>query len=319
MKNAVQLNMISEFSINSIQISHLQYADDTLIFLNASEEEADNLVIILQIFEAITGLKVNFQKSSVISIGADNMVEAMAEILKCKVETLPLKYLGMPVGAKSRNSDIWDAVIEKFQKKVEKKLNQIMRNFLWGATSDKRKIIWVAWERACIPKETGGLGIRNLRLTNKALLAKWSWRFSKEKKQLWRRIIQEKMHTESEAIWAKHNSKPRKRNVEEYSETKRTSAKNAFVRDMIKNNTWDIKLRRNLHQPEMSQMLQMFEVLGAPPILEDEDELICTASGGFSTKTCYTWLIQQLPATPNDVPFSCIWIQYVPPKVQFFM
>lgn len=78
---------------------------------------------------------------------------------------------------------------------------------------------------------------------------------------------------------------------------------------------------RNLHQPEMSQMLQMFEFLGTPPTLEDdeEDELICTSSGGFNNRTCYKWLIQQLPATPNDVPFSCMWIQSVPPKVQFFM
>ncbi|XP_026396979.1 uncharacterized protein LOC113291692 [Papaver somniferum] len=158
------------------------------------------------------------------------------------------------------------------------------------------------------------------------------------------------MHTKSEAIWDKHTSKPQGRgmwkNIQKQREVieqlsiikiskgnamsfwediwdgtqnlktrfpliyKLALAKNSSVRDMIKNNTWDIKLRRNLHQPEMSQML---EVLGTPPTLEDE--LICTASGGFSPKTCYKWLIQQLPATPSDVPFYCIWIQFVPPKV----
>ncbi|XP_026459317.1 uncharacterized protein LOC113359977 [Papaver somniferum] len=212
MKNAMQLNMISGFNINSIQISHLQFAYDTLVFLDVTEEEAHNLVIILQVFEAITGLKVNFTKSSVITIGADHSVAAIAEILKCKIEVLPLKYLGMAMGAASRSYNIWDSVIEKFQKKlapwkrkfftkagrillmhtslsslpiyymsifqmsvsIEKKLDQIMRYFLWGSSADKKRINWVAWDRACKPKKLGGLGIRNLGLTNKALLAKWS-------------------------------------------------------------------------------------------------------------------------------------------------
>ncbi|XP_026440734.1 uncharacterized protein LOC113339717 [Papaver somniferum] len=118
MKNAVQLNMISGFSINSIQVSHLQYAYDTLVFLDAKEKEAENLVIILHIFEARTGLCVNFLKSAILSIGADHIIEEMAVLLKCKIEKLLLKYLGIPVGATSRESSIWDSVIEKFQKKL---------------------------------------------------------------------------------------------------------------------------------------------------------------------------------------------------------
>lgn len=215
----MQLNMISGFNINSIQISHLQYVDDTLVFLNASEEEAENLVMILQISEAITWLRVNFNKSSAISIYADHKIGAISEILKCKIESLPLKYLGMAVGATLKNSSIWDAVLVKFQKKLaqwkrnfytkagrvfliqtslsilliyymsifqppvsaERKLNHIMRNLLWGTTIEKRIINWVACERSCKPKKQGALGIRNLRLTNKALISKWSWRFSREK------------------------------------------------------------------------------------------------------------------------------------------
>ncbi|XP_026433063.1 uncharacterized protein LOC113330469 [Papaver somniferum] len=118
MKNAVQLQIISGFSINSIQVSHLQFVDDTLVFLDAKEEEAENLVIILQIFGEITGLSVNFSKSDVISIGTEHKIDAIAEIMNCKIEILPLKYLGLPVGATARCSAIWEVVIEKLQKKL---------------------------------------------------------------------------------------------------------------------------------------------------------------------------------------------------------
>ncbi|XP_026458569.1 uncharacterized protein LOC113359096 [Papaver somniferum] len=63
------------FSINNgLAVSHLQYADDTLVFLDAKEEEAENLLIILQIFEAMTGLKVKLSKSSILSVGADEKI-----------------------------------------------------------------------------------------------------------------------------------------------------------------------------------------------------------------------------------------------------
>ncbi|XP_026383660.1 uncharacterized protein LOC113279172 [Papaver somniferum] len=118
MKNAVHLNMISGFSVNSIKVSHLQFADDTLVFLDAKEEEAENLVLILQIFEAIIGLSVNFSKSDIISIGTDHKVDVIADILNCRIEKFPLKYLGIPIGATSRSTTIWDVIIEFFLKKL---------------------------------------------------------------------------------------------------------------------------------------------------------------------------------------------------------
>ncbi|XP_026384653.1 uncharacterized protein LOC113280214 [Papaver somniferum] len=91
--------------------------------------------------------------------------------------------------------------------------------------------------------------------------------------------------------------------------------------DMIADGVWNIQLKRNLTQQEIPQMMELFSVQGTPPILndEEEDELQYNATGGFSVKLCYNWLIQQLPATLNEIPHSCIWIQFVPQKNQFFM
>lgn len=57
--------------------------------------------------------------------------------------------------------------------KVWRRLVRVQREFLWGEVGGGRKINWVKWSKVCQPKEKGGLGIRDIRLANLSLLAKW--------------------------------------------------------------------------------------------------------------------------------------------------
>ncbi|XP_016464777.1 putative mitochondrial protein AtMg01250 [Nicotiana tabacum] len=50
---------------NSLEITHLQYADDTLVFCDAEEEQLRFLRIILVLFEGISGLHINCRKSHI--------------------------------------------------------------------------------------------------------------------------------------------------------------------------------------------------------------------------------------------------------------
>lgn len=34
---------------------------------------------------------------------------------------------------------------------------------------------WVRWSSVCLPKENGGLGIKDISMLNSAFLAKWLW------------------------------------------------------------------------------------------------------------------------------------------------
>jgi len=56
---------------------------------------------------------------------------------------------------------------------VYNKIISIQRRFLWEWRSEKRPISWVSWETKCKSWEEGGLGIKDVRMFNNALLAKW--------------------------------------------------------------------------------------------------------------------------------------------------
>lgn len=77
----------------------------------------------------------------------------------------------------------------KMPEGVIKSIESIQARFLWGGADLKRKIHMVAWSKLLQDKSCGGLGIRNIRLLNEALIMKWWWRFGTEKDALWRKVI----------------------------------------------------------------------------------------------------------------------------------
>ena len=68
-------NLIScvQPSPNALPVSHLQYADDTPLFCDVEDDEVKNMVAILGCFEAVSDLKINFSKSSILGVSVDNI------------------------------------------------------------------------------------------------------------------------------------------------------------------------------------------------------------------------------------------------------
>ena len=50
-------------------------------------------------FEAISGLRINLDKSEIFPVGRVENMEALAFEFGCKVGRLPTTYLGLPLGA----------------------------------------------------------------------------------------------------------------------------------------------------------------------------------------------------------------------------
>jgi hypothetical protein len=45
-------------------------------------------------------------------------VEELASILWCGVASIPIKHLGLPLGAKYKDSNIWYSIIEKMENRL---------------------------------------------------------------------------------------------------------------------------------------------------------------------------------------------------------
>ncbi|OVA18844.1 hypothetical protein BVC80_8805g5 [Macleaya cordata] len=67
-----------------------------------------------------------------------------------------------------------------------------MRTFLWSKKGTSKGYHLIKWSQLYTSMDKGRLGIKQVQHMNTALLAKWGWRFSKEKTQLWFLIIEEK-------------------------------------------------------------------------------------------------------------------------------
>lgn len=72
-------------------LTHLQYADDTILFMTNSDENICTVNFLLLCFEEMSGLKINYQKSEVTLVGSENEEGAkrIADLFNCKVGTLP--------------------------------------------------------------------------------------------------------------------------------------------------------------------------------------------------------------------------------------
>ena len=100
------------------QITHLLFADDTLVFCNDTREKLAYLSWVLLWFEAIFSLKMNLEKSSILPLGIVENLEDLAAELGCRKGNLLTTYLGLPLGMKRKSIQVWDRVEERFRKKL---------------------------------------------------------------------------------------------------------------------------------------------------------------------------------------------------------
>ena len=96
-------------------VSHLLFADDTLVFYDADINHITALHGILSKFEEVSGLKINPGKSKLVPVGDVHNLHELEEILGCKESALPLKYLGLPLGATFKDKTIWNPILEKME------------------------------------------------------------------------------------------------------------------------------------------------------------------------------------------------------------
>ncbi|GJZ74415.1 RNA-directed DNA polymerase, eukaryota [Tanacetum coccineum] len=228
MEDAMAAGYYNGFSINTLNLSHLFFADDALFIGEWSRSNIKNLVSILDCFHKVSGLKINYHKSKLFGVGVSPVeVSLLASITGCNPLGSPFTYLGLPIDCNMARVNSWDPVVEKFSNRlsnwkasllsiggratlitsvlgalgtyffslfpmpstVNKKLETLRSNFFWGSADNSHKIPWISWNVVLASKDKGGLGIGSLYSLNHALIQKWRWRFLTNPHALWARLI----------------------------------------------------------------------------------------------------------------------------------
>jgi hypothetical protein len=193
-------------------LSILQYADDTILFMDHDLKKARNLKLILAAFEQLSGLKINFHKSELYCLGdAQDDAAIYAELFGCGQGQFPIRYLGILIHYRRLTIVEWKIVEEILQKQLSSwkgkllslegrlvlinsvltnmvlymiyffllpkgvlhKLDYYRSRFFWQGDSEKKKCQLVKWSIVCRPKDQGGLEVHDLEVKNSALLGKW--------------------------------------------------------------------------------------------------------------------------------------------------
>jgi hypothetical protein len=97
----------------------LQYANDTLLFLEKDVYVAFNFKWMLTCFEQISGMRINFHKSESIPINIEvEELQPFIDMFQCEVGSFPVKYLGIPLHFnKLRREDI-QPLIESLLRRI---------------------------------------------------------------------------------------------------------------------------------------------------------------------------------------------------------
>ena len=188
MDKAVHENLGEGFAVNNhnrpeLKISHLLFANDTLIFCGAERDQLLHLKGVLMCFEAVSGLHINLGKSEIVPVGTVQGIHDLAQVIGGRITTLPMKYLGLPLGARYKTKEIWNPILEKMERhlagwkrlylskggrltlikstlsslptyflslfpiplSVAKCIEKISRDFLWGGIGEEFKYHLVNW------------------------------------------------------------------------------------------------------------------------------------------------------------------------------
>jgi hypothetical protein len=108
-------------------LSILQYADDTILFMEHDMEKAQNLKLILAAFEQFSGLKINFHKSELFCFGeAQDEANLYVDLFGCGQGHFPIRYLGIPIHHRRLTIVEWKIVEERLQKPLSSWKGKLM-------------------------------------------------------------------------------------------------------------------------------------------------------------------------------------------------
>nr|KAJ0187106.1 hypothetical protein LSAT_V11C900454800 [Lactuca sativa] len=206
------------------KITHLCFADDLMVFCHGDSCSIKIIKKALDEFANAAGLVPNLAKSHIFFGNVKGPFKRkILRILPFVEGKLPMKYLGIPLVSTKLFIRDCKGLVDKVKRKVNdwknkslsyagrlqlisavlsslpvywasavllpkgttKEIEKIMRNFLWNSGQNGKGVAKVSWNEICKPKVYGGLGLKNLRDWNIALLSSRIWNIISGQNSLW--------------------------------------------------------------------------------------------------------------------------------------
>ncbi|XP_073133915.1 uncharacterized protein [Henckelia pumila] len=210
-------------------LSHLFFAEDSLIFFKAEMEDCQSIAECLKNYERASGKVINFEKSALSF--TPNTVPAMVNRIKSEL-TIPVVqgheiYLGLPTFSLRSKKVQFSYLVERILGRIRgwgskffsvggketliksvlqaiptyamscfripkgicEEIEKACANFWWGLENGKKQMHWKTWDFLCKPKCEGGLAFQKMEIFNKALLAKQIWGIIQNPSSLVARVL----------------------------------------------------------------------------------------------------------------------------------
>ena len=128
--------------------THLQFADDVILFINDDDSSVLGVKRTLQCFQVISGMKLNFEKSKIFGFHAStSQLRKWTSYLCCMHGKLPFTYLGASIGSSPTAIKFWDPLISRIKKKLgayeTSHISMVGRVILLKAAIDSTPIYWL--------------------------------------------------------------------------------------------------------------------------------------------------------------------------------
>ncbi|CAM8992687.1 unnamed protein product [Rhodiola kirilowii] len=229
-------------------ITHLFFADDSLLLFEATVATPSILKGILTEYERLAGQRVNYNKSElVLSPNTSAAVtQSFLSTLSVTIVDRHKRYLGLPLHLGRQVSANFLQLLDRVHAKskpwytstlscggrevliksvllaipqfhmqcfqipqgVLRQYQSLVKRFWWSGKQQTSPMHWLKYSVLCQPKETGGLGFRDLHLLNQAFLAKQGWRIFSQPTLLLSQVMKARYFRNSDIFSASLGHRP---------------------------------------------------------------------------------------------------------------